>query len=238
MNNAHLKVAPLLMILACGIIGISAIGSYFLSTIPSITLSLSIALFTIAVIYWRILKSLNQQLAIFKEEYFSDRGDINSQADLLIALDLSLKKSYKATSGVADTCSNVAIAGAEVSFACDELKKRVNGQIQSIESLNSTSSIVTNNIQDAYHGSNHLGELSSLTNTASQAGRSAIESTAADMEKTVGQVESVAKLVTGLDKQTSQIFNITNEINSIAEQTNLLALNASIEAARAGEHGR
>ncbi len=238
MSKAHLKVAPLLVILICGIIGISAIGSYFFGILPSIILTFSSALFTATAIYWQTLRPLNKQLTTFKERYFSDRADIHTQTGILKALDSNLQKSSQTAAGVADTCSNVAIAGAEVSFACDELKKRVNKQIKSIESLNETSSIVTNNIQDAYHGSNHLGELSSLTNKASQEGRSAIESTTADMERTVDQVEAVATLVKELDSQTSQIFNITNEINSIAEQTNLLALNASIEAARAGEHGR
>jgi methyl-accepting chemotaxis protein len=155
-----------------------------------------------------------------------------------MAVDEKLRTSYQTATSVADTCSSVAFAGAEVSFTCDTLKKRVNTQIKSIEGLNDTSAIVTKNIQDTYDDSNHLGELSTLTNKASQEGRAAIESTTTDMEKTVDQVESVATLVAEFDTQKSQIFTITNEIKSIAEQTNLLALNASIEAARAGEHGR
>ncbi len=238
MSKVHLKVAPLLIILVGGIVSISAAGSYFFGVLPSIILSLSSAFFAVGIVYWQAIRPLNQYLALFKEEYFSDKDSINSQTDILKAIDNKLKHSYQTATSVADTCSNVAIAGAEVSFACDALKKRVNHQIKSIEGLNETSAIVTKNIEDAYKGSNHLGELSAQTNKASQEGRSAIESTTADMEKTVDQVEAVATLVTELDNQTSQIFNITNEINSIAEQTNLLALNASIEAARAGEHGR
>lgn len=228
----------LLTILAICIACITAIGTFFFGFIPAAAITLSSALSVFAIIYWKILKPLNRQLALFKDAYYSDKSNISTPLDILSAVDASLKTSYQTATSVADTCSSVAIAGAEVSFACDTLKLRVNNQIKSIEGLNDTSAIVTKNIQDAYDDSNHLGELSILTNKASQEGRAAIESTTSDMEKTVEKVEAVATLVDELDAQTSQIFTITSEINSIADQTNLLALNASIEAARAGEHGR
>lgn len=231
-------IIQLLTILAIGIACITAMGGFFFGFIPAIAISLSSALFICAILYWKALKPLNQQITSFKAAYFSDKSNINTLSEILMAVDEKLRTSYQTATSVADTCSSVAIAGAEVSFACDTLKKRVNAQIKSIEGLNDTSAIVTKSIQDTFHDSNHLGELSTLTNKASQEGRAAIESTATDMEKTVDQVESVAALVAELDTQTSQIFTITSEINSIAEQTNLLALNASIEAARAGEHGR
>jgi methyl-accepting chemotaxis protein len=229
---------PLLTTLAISIACITAIGAFLFGFIPAITTTLSSAILVFTVLYLMLLKPLNEQLTLLKAVYFSDKSKISTPLAVLTAVDENLKTSYQTATSVADTCSSVAIAGAEVSFACDTLKQRVNNQIKSIEGLNDTSAIVTKNIQDAHDDSNRLGELSTLTNKASQDGRAAIESTTEDMEKTVSQVEAVATLVNELDTQTSQIFTITNEINSIAGQTNLLALNASIEAARAGEHGR
>jgi len=226
------------IILAVGIICIAAIGGFVFDFVAAIAVSLSSALFVAVVLYAIALEPLNRHLKLLKQTYFSDQDQINSPLEILLALDVRLASSYKTATSVADTCSSVAIASAEVSFACDTLKKRVNHQIKSIEALDDTSAIVTKNIQYALDDSNQLGELSALTSKASLEGRRAIESTTADMEKTVNQVEAVASLVNELDTQTSQIFAITKEINSIAEQTNLLALNASIEAARAGEHGR
>ena len=238
MKKIPLYLLQLLIILVVGITCITALGSMLFGFMAAIVVSLSSALFVAVVLYWMAIKPLNRHLNLLKETYFSNNSHINTPLEILLALDERLKASYETATSVADTCSSVAIAGAEVSFACDTLKKRVNHQIKSIEALDSTSAIVTENIQHALDDSNRLGELSALTSKASLEGRSAIESTTADMGKTVNQVEAVASLVNELDTQTSQIFTITNEINSIAEQTNLLALNASIEAARAGEHGR
>ncbi len=183
-----------------------------------------------------MFKPLNQHLSALREQHFN-HIDLNGD-ELLNAISHHLDQSLEKAGGIATTCSQVAIAGAEVSFACESLKKQVNAQLETIENVTETSSIVTSNIQSALEGSSHLGELSSNTSTASHQGREAIESTNTDMDRTTDQVQEVAQLISQLDSQTSQIFDITHEINSIADQTNLLALNASIEAARAGEHGR
>ena len=238
MKRNRLYSLQLFISLAVGIACLTVLWSLVFGFMAAIVVSFSSTLLVAAILYSMTLKALNRQLQLLKEAYFSDKNHINSSLEILMALDERLLSSYKTATSVADTCSSVAIAGAEVSFACDTLKKRVGHQINSIEALDSTSAIVTKNIQHALDDSNRLGELSTLTSKASLEGRSAIESTTADMGKTVDQVEAVALLVNELDTQTAQIFTITNEINSIAEQTNLLALNASIEAARAGEHGR
>jgi len=187
---------------------------------------------------WYFIRPIKIQLVKLNDVYF-DR-DKKRKVDLSILNRIAEKLALTASKieGVSRTCSQFAIAGAEVSFASDILANRVKEQLKKVEQLIETSSIVTQNIEAAAEESNHLSDLSSLTSDASRQGQEAIESANQDMRRTDEQVKSVSGLINSLNDQISQIFNITHEINSIADQTNLLALNASIEAARAGEHGR
>lgn len=193
---------------------------------------------TYIIFQWYVVKPINQALVKLSHTHFS--GSHSNTADLSLFDDIasSLDEIEVKVNGVSDTCSGVAIAGAEVSYASDVLSNRVKAQLEKVEMLSKTSAQVTQNIEDAAAESSHLSELSTLTSEASRQGQEAIESANADMRRTDKQVKSVSSLITDLNDQISQIFNITHEINGIADQTNLLALNASIEAARAGEHGR
>lgn len=187
---------------------------------------------------WYVVKPMNQALVKLRCTHFSDSHSASTDLSLFDEVGSSLDEIEVKVNGVSDTCSGVAIAGAEVSYASDVLSNRVKAQLEKVEMLSKTSAQVTQNIEDAAAESSHLSELSTLTSKASRQGQKAIESANADMRRTDEQVKSVSSLIADLNDQISQIFNITHEINGIADQTNLLALNASIEAARAGEHGR
>jgi methyl-accepting chemotaxis protein len=193
---------------------------------------------TFWVFQWYVVKPINNYLVMLSETHFQDEENVEVDLSLLDGIVESLNALSGKTRGVSNTCSQVAIAGAEVSYASDVLTSRVKEQLKKVEKLSETSAQVTQNIETAAQESNHLSELSTLTSEASRQGQEAINSANQDMQRTDEQVKSVSNLITDLNDQISQIFNITHEINGIADQTNLLALNASIEAARAGEHGR
>jgi methyl-accepting chemotaxis protein len=229
----------LLVLLA--VIFILAGAAYFVFSIAflkALTIAFLSAAFTFSIIYWRAIQPIQTHLYSLNESYL--KGDYSSGNDLEIiqVLGQNVESMQKKTEGVSKTCSEFAIAGAEVSFASDILSNGVEEQIRKVEKLSETSSIVTQNIEQAAEETSHLSELSKLTSEASCQGQEAIKSANEDMQRTDKQVQSVSNLITELNQQISQILNITHEINGIADQTNLLALNASIEAARAGEHGR
>lgn len=194
--------------------------------------------FTYAVFQWYVVKPINSYLHMISETQGEEGEPVAVDLSLLDSIVDSLNALSGKTKGVSNTCSQVAIAGAEVSYASDVLTNRVKEQLKKVEKLSETSAQVTSNIETAAEESSHLSELSMLTSEASRQGQDAINSANQDMQRTDEQVKSVSSLITELNDQISQIFNITHEINGIADQTNLLALNASIEAARAGEHGR
>jgi methyl-accepting chemotaxis protein len=193
---------------------------------------------TFIVFQWYVIKPINRYLLMLSENNVEGDGSVEPDLSLLDGIIDDLNALSGKTRGVSNTCSQVAIAGAEVSYASDVLTNRLKEQLKKVEKLSETSSQVTQNIEAAAADSNHLSELSTLTSEASRQGQDAINSANQDMQRTDEQVKSVSDLITDLNDQISQIFNITHEINGIADQTNLLALNASIEAARAGEHGR
>ena len=187
---------------------------------------------------WYIVLPLKKHLSMLNVQCFNASPKDVADLSLLNKMSEALILTSNKIEGVSRTCSQFAIAGAEVSFASDILANRVKEQLIKVDQLTETSSIVTENIEAAAEESNELSDLSSLTNDASNQGQEAIVSANQDMQLTDKKVKFVSELITDLNEQISQIYNITSEIDGIADQTNLLALNASIEAARAGEHGR
>ncbi|MCB9462804.1 MAG: methyl-accepting chemotaxis protein [Candidatus Eisenbacteria bacterium] len=134
--------------------------------------------------------------------------------------------------------SGMATAAAEVSFASDQLRKRVGAQVEHATQIESATESIAGTVEEAAASSSHSVEVAELARQASLSGQGAIESARQKMDDVQTQVEHVAHSVKRLESRTEEIRKITGVIDEIAEQTNLLALNASIEAARSGEHGR
>ncbi|NDV18132.1 PAS domain-containing protein [Pseudodesulfovibrio sp. JC047] len=134
------------------------------------------------------------------------------------------------------------------------------------EQLEDASSVLSQQVDEASHGSDIQRDRASETASAMEqmnvtvleVARNAADasSNAEDMRgaaekgthlvhEVVGAIQDVGvrsehlkESMAGLDKQTEDIGAIMQVIDDIADQTNLLALNAAIEAARAGEAGR
>lgn len=132
----------------------------------------------------------------------------------------------------------MATAAAEVSFASDQLKKRVHSQVSHINEIANAASIISGTVQAAVESSGTSVETAKQTRRASHLGQEYIQEATKQMEEMKGRVEEAASLMTKLEARANQIQKITGVINEIADQTNLLALNAAIEAARAGDQGR
>jgi methyl-accepting chemotaxis protein len=176
-----------------------------------------------------------------------DSGNAQSTAD--IRLPAGCKADYEAISAaihghgqlgqqMSDNGSQIAIAAAEVSFAADQLKAKVQSQANEANNIAEASQRITQTVEEVAELSAQAAELAVNTRTITEEGRQAVSGAVSQMQRTSEQAGSTAQIIGELENKSRQVQNISSVISGIAEQTNLLALNAAIEAARAGEQGR
>jgi methyl-accepting chemotaxis protein len=134
--------------------------------------------------------------------------------------------------------SHIAIAAAEVSFAADQLKLKVQSQADEANNIADASQRITRTVDEVAKLSADAAEVARHTRGISEEGREAVIRAASQMQHTSEQATDTARIIGELENKSRQVQNISSVISGIAEQTNLLALNAAIEAARAGEQGR
>lgn len=133
---------------------------------------------------------------------------------------------------------NIAIAAAEVSFAADQLQRKIHDELHDTEQLIESANTIRDSISRIVELTHNASETSDAAKNVNQKGRNALEQVLPQMQGTQQQTHENRELVSQLEAKSSQIQSVTRVISDIAEQTNLLALNAAIEAARAGEQGR
>ncbi len=115
--------------------------------------------------------------------------------------------------GATDQASSTEV-GANKTYELGDLIEANKGFMKS---LNDSSSVMVNMVDQGLVIVNGLSDKTKETNTAAQ---------------------EIFTVIQKTDESTAKIGEASNMIASIADQTNLLALNAAIEAARAGEAGR
>ncbi len=116
-------------------------------------------------------------------------------------------------------------------IAVDESVAQVEKMAQSIESVSSTSALLSDNAEQVSITTTVVMTTLEQSISSSNTSQNTIESFAIE-------VETMANDLTLLQEESARIGSVLDVIRGIAEQTNLLALNAAIEAARAGEQGR
>ncbi|MCK7545779.1 methyl-accepting chemotaxis protein [Marinobacter bryozoorum] len=141
----------------------------------------------------------------------------------------------EALSGSAD---QNAVSAAEVSWAADQLKQRLDRQVIEIRQMADYASQVTETVRESARKAAEASEVAQGASRLSGDGRAALGTALADIREVYQQSEQNLGLIRDLDGKSDRIQGVTSVIEAIAEQTNLLALNAAIEAARAGEQGR
>jgi methyl-accepting chemotaxis protein len=131
-----------------------------------------------------------------------------------------------------------AVSAAEVSWAVDQLKQRLDRQVSETRQMADYAGQVTETVRDSARKAGDAAERARGASQLSNEGRGALESAITDIRQVHQQSEENLSLIRDLNTKSDQIQGVTSVIEAIAEQTNLLALNAAIEAARAGEQGR
>ena len=136
------------------------------------------------------------------------------------------------------SANNNAISAAEVSYAADQLKLRLDRQVTETASLTEFAGEMTGATQASTVQAKEAEALAQQASTASQEGRQALVQVIERIRDVHRQSDENLVCIQQLNEKSNRIQGVTSTIQSIAEQTNLLALNAAIEAARAGEQGR
>jgi methyl-accepting chemotaxis protein len=131
-----------------------------------------------------------------------------------------------------------AISAAEVSYAADQLKLRLDRQVKETAKLAEFAGEMTDATRASTLQANDAAALAQQASSASQDGRQALVQVIERIRNVHRQSDENLQRIQQLNEKSNRIQGVTGTIQGIAEQTNLLALNAAIEAARAGEQGR
>lgn len=141
----------------------------------------------------------------------------------------------EALSGSADKS---AISAAQVSFAADQLKVRLDRQVSETAQMADYAGQITESVRESAQQATDAATMALQNRQVSTEGREALSSAIDSVRAVHEQSSENLRLIQELNEKSNKIQGVTTTIQGIAEQTNLLALNAAIEAARAGDQGR
>ena len=134
------------------------------------------------------------------------------------------KTLHNTMSEISASAAQVLAGAQQISSSAMDLANGATTQAGSIEELNSSIGLISQQTQANAESANNANDLSRKSTEGAREGNDA-------MKQTLDAMHDIK--VASVD-----ITKIINTIQDIAFQTNLLALNAAVEAARAGEHGK
>ena len=151
-------------------------------------------------------------------EYLGDFKQIQESVNLIIQ-NLNLL-----TRDIISSAEQVSSGAKQISESSISLAEGATEQASSVEELNKTIEIISNQSMENVKNSETASELALQAKNSANDGSKQMDTMLSAMEE--------------INNASNSISNIIKVIDDIAFQTNILALNAAVEAARAGEHGK
>jgi methyl-accepting chemotaxis protein len=217
------------------------------SSVNALISGLIAALISIAVVQWRVLRPLtdfSRQLNPCNEEQGNPLAQLDDYDNKPFVGDIaaSIQRNFTRFDGLgrnlAKCGGNISIAAAEVSHFIDQLKKKIEGDVQEITEIASSATQLALTSGHAADSAAIAAEAVTETRNESMLGMKRVHEAIQRIHGVSDSVVETSSLVEKLQTHSDKIQGITHVISGLSDQTNLLALNAAIEAARAGEHGR
>ena len=216
---------------------VSFLVAPFLSLHPaSLVVGLVIGLVAAAaLLIVKVLEPVNRGLAGLNDGTLADNHPLRTRCGPLLEDARSGRELIKTLAGSAD---KNAISAAQVSHAADQLKLRLDLQVQETAQMADYAGQITETVRESSQQATDAATMAMQNSQASTEGRQAITSAIDSIRVVHQQSGENLRLIQELNEKSNKIQGVTTTIQGIAEQTNLLALNAAIEAARAGDQGR
>ncbi|MDD5329359.1 MAG: methyl-accepting chemotaxis protein [Sulfuricella sp.] len=212
-------------------------------------LTSSIVLILLALIAWRITRSITvplnelQTVILRMQETrdLSDRAPAGGSDELgrMAAAFNSLVASFQSIiHDIAGSAKQVAGTAHALSGTAEQVRQSSRSQSRAVHSSAAAVEEMTVSVASVADSAVEVLRLSQDSLARSREGNESLSELVGAIDQAESAVEEIASSVQEFVRNTNHITSLTRQVRDIANQTNLLALNAAIEAARAGEQGR
>jgi methyl-accepting chemotaxis protein len=197
----------------------------------------SIALVTIVILGWRLVRSINRQLGAdpgyaadvtrrIANKDLSQRVPLTgvNDASLLFAIARMQDELAGTVRRIRTHADTIADASREIAAGNVDLSARTESQASALEQTAAAMEELTGTVRQNAEHAVHADQLAKRASTAAREGGAVMA--------------NVVQSMSAIEGSSKRISDIIGVIDGIAFQTNILALNAAVEAARAGEQGR
>ena len=220
------------VVAVAGVLGAPVVGLEPVSVLIGLLVGLVVAG---GFLILRVLEPTERGLRALNDGSLAEDHPLHAQCAQLLADARAGRALVETLAGSAD---RNAISAAQVSFAADQLKLRLDRQVSETAQMADYAGQITETVRESSEQAADAATMALQNKQVSTEGREALMS-AIDSVRTVHkQSGENLRLIQELNEKSNRIQGVTTTIQGIAEQTNLLALNAAIEAARAGDQGR
>lgn len=229
------------IITVCAIALIIAVVGYFMSPmlgLDAASLSVGLILGLIVATLVLVIRVLDPLEHGFARLEAGEKDAENPAARWIPSLLEQARAGQSLVESLSSGADANAISAAEVSFAADQLKSRLDRQVEETAQMADYAAQITSTVKQSAEQAGQAASMSRRASELSGSGRQALGQAIEEVRTVHQQSGETLRQIQELNEKSEKIQGVTTTIQAIAEQTNLLALNAAIEAARAGEQGR